>query len=65
VLVAPKWSGATVTVTITPATNSSTDTPLLINAWNEDPKPFVWSKTAEEILNSLARYISRITATGH
>jgi hypothetical protein len=24
--------------------------------WNEDPKPFVWKKTAEEILNSLAKY---------
>jgi transposase len=32
-----------------------------INNWNEDPKPFVWTKTAEEILDSLARYISRIT----
>src|SRR4029077_12397836 len=24
---------------------------------NEDPKPFVWCKTAEEILDSLAKYI--------
>lgn len=32
-----------------------------IKNWNEDPKPFVWTKTAEEILNSLARYISRIS----
>ncbi|WP_223838816.1 hypothetical protein [Saccharopolyspora pogona] len=32
-----------------------------IKGWNEDPKPFVWKKTAEEILDSLARYISRIS----
>jgi transposase len=36
-----------------------------INEWNEDPKPFVWIKTAEEILDSLARYISRISGAGH
>jgi transposase len=32
-----------------------------IKTWNQDPKPFAWTKTAEEILDSLARYISRIT----
>ena len=36
-----------------------------ITAWNEDPKPFVWIKTAEEILDSLAQYISRISGGGH
>jgi len=36
-----------------------------IKTWNEDPKPFVWTKTAEEILNSLARCISRISGAGH
>jgi transposase len=36
-----------------------------IAAWNEDPKPFVWRKTAEEILDSLAKYISRISGAGH
>ena len=36
-----------------------------IKLWNEEPKPFVWTKTAEEILDSLARYISRITGAGH
>lgn len=29
-------------------------------AWNEDPKPFVWTKTAEEILERLARYCAQI-----
>jgi transposase len=29
--------------------------------WNADPKPFVWTKTAEEILESLAKYCRRIS----
>jgi transposase len=32
-----------------------------VKTWNEDPKPFVWKKTAEEILDSLARYLQRAT----
>ena len=33
--------------------------------WNEDPKPFVWTKTADEILESLAKYIATISGAGH
>ena len=33
--------------------------------WNENPKPFAWIKTADEILNSLAKYIERISDAGH
>lgn len=36
-----------------------------IKNWNDDPKPFVWKKTAEEILDSLAKYIQRINGGGH
>jgi transposase len=36
-----------------------------IASWNADPKPFVWTKTAEEIRDSLARYIARISGAGH
>jgi len=36
-----------------------------IKNWNDNPRPFVWTKTAEEILTSLARYISRISGGGH
>jgi len=32
-----------------------------IKLWNQDPKPFVWTKTADEILNSLARCIAKIS----
>jgi hypothetical protein len=28
--------------------------------WNDDPRPFVWHKTADEILDSLAAYCQRI-----
>jgi transposase len=33
--------------------------------WNDDPKPFVWHKTADEILDSLAAYCQRINDSGH
>ena len=36
-----------------------------IQTWNQDPRPFVWTKTAEEILGSLARYCQRISDAGH
>jgi transposase len=36
-----------------------------INHWNEDPKPFTWTKTADEILNSLAEYMSKISNAAH
>jgi transposase len=32
-----------------------------IDNWNENPKPFAWVKTADEILNSLAEYMSKIS----
>jgi transposase len=32
-----------------------------IQTWNEDPRPFAWTKTAEEILDSLGKYIARIS----
>ena len=42
-----------------------TDIHAWITAWNADPKPFVWTKTAEEILDSLARYLQRISGAEH
>jgi transposase len=32
---------------------------------NRQPKPFVWTKTADEILKSIARFCERISETGH
>jgi transposase len=34
-----------------------------IDVHNEDPKPFVWTKTADQILASIARYAQRTTAS--
>ncbi|MEU4704781.1 IS630 family transposase [Nonomuraea dietziae] len=36
-----------------------------IKEWNADPKPFVWTKTADEILDSLATYCQRINDSRH
>lgn len=36
-----------------------------VKAWNESPQPFIWTKTAEDILTSLARYLKRINGSGH
>jgi len=36
-----------------------------ITAWNDNPKPFRWTKTADEILDSLAKYMARISGATH
>ncbi len=36
-----------------------------VAAWNTDPKPFIWTKTAERILESLGRLITRINGEEH
>jgi transposase len=36
-----------------------------IAANNEDPKPFVWTKTADEILDAVARFCQRTSGAGH
>ena len=36
-----------------------------IETWNENPRPYVWTKTAEQILESISRYCQRINHSGH
>lgn len=36
-----------------------------IDDWNENPQPFVWTKTADQILDSIKRYCERINQAGH
>jgi transposase len=36
-----------------------------LDAWNANPKPFIWTKTAEQILDSLGRLIARINGARH
>jgi transposase len=43
----------------------NTDIRAWINDWNENPRPYLWTKTAEEILQSISRYCNRINASQH
>ncbi len=36
-----------------------------IATWNDNPRPFVWRKTADQILHSLSEYCQRISDSGH
>jgi transposase len=36
-----------------------------IDTWNDDPRPYVWTKTADQILASIANYCNRINDSGH
>ena len=36
-----------------------------IDTWNENPRPYVWTKTADQILDSIKRYCQRINRTAH
>src|SRR4029453_11782575 len=36
-----------------------------IATWNDDPRPYVWTKTADEILDSITALCQRIKGGGH
>ena len=36
-----------------------------VQTWNEKPKPFIWTKTADQILTSFGRLLQRTTDAGH
>ena len=36
-----------------------------IQTWNNDPRPYVWTKPAEQILESIATYCNRINPSRH
>ena len=36
-----------------------------IDTWNHQPRPFVWTKTADQILDTIAHYCHRINDSGH
>jgi transposase len=36
-----------------------------IDTWNDEPRPFVWTKTADEILDRITRYLQPISNSGH
>jgi len=41
-------------------TEPEADVRRWVNEWNSDPKPFVWTKPADQILGTLATYCKRI-----
>ena len=43
----------------------NTDIRDWIETWNENPRPYVWTKTADQILESIARYCGRINDSRH
>jgi transposase len=43
----------------------NTDIRTWIETCNDDPRPFVWTKTADQILESIARYCNRINESRH
>jgi transposase len=43
----------------------NTDIRGWIATWNKNPQPFVWTKTTDQILDSISRYCTRITLTAH
>jgi transposase len=36
-----------------------------MKTWNDDPRPYVWTKTADQILESITRYCTRISESRH
>ena len=36
-----------------------------IDHWNDEHKPFVWHKSADEMLDTRATYCARISDSGH
>ena len=43
----------------------NTDIRAWIETWNDQPRPYVWTKTADQILESITRYCTRINDSGH
>ena len=65
-----RWFGELTTKKLQRGTHRSvrelnTDIRAWINTWNENPRPYVWTKTADQILESIARYCTRINDSRH
>lgn len=43
----------------------NTDIQAWIETWNDNPRPYVWTKTADQILESITRYCTRINDSRH
>jgi len=63
-----RWFSALTTQKLQRSTHDSvkelaTDITAWTEIWNEDPKPFIWHKTADEILERLGRYCASVLNT--
>jgi transposase len=65
-----RWFSELTTKKLRRATHRSvqelnTDIRAWIDTWNDEPKPFVWTKTAEQILDSITRDCGLTNNSGH
>jgi transposase len=65
-----RWFGELTTKLLRRGTHRSVrelnaDIRAWIDTWNENPRPFVWTKTADQILDAIARYCERINESRH
>ena len=63
-----RWFSALTTKKLQRSTHDSVtalaaDITAWVDTWNNNPTPFVWTKTADQILERLARYCATITHT--
>jgi transposase len=65
-----RWFGELTTKKLQRGTHRSvralnTDIRTWIDTWNDNPRPYIWTKTADQILDSIARYCTRINDSRH
>ena len=65
-----RWFGELTTKKLRRGTHRSVrelnaDIRAWIDTWNDNPRPYVWTKTADQILESIARYCTRINDSRH
>jgi transposase len=65
-----RWFGELTTKKLQRGTHRSvralnTDIRGWIQTWNDNPRPYVWTKTADQILESISRYCTRINDSRH
>ncbi|MFD7037271.1 IS630 family transposase [Rhodococcus jostii] len=65
-----RWFAELTTKKLQRSTHSSVqqlnkDIRAWIETWNDNPRPYVWVKTADQILDSIAHYCARIKDSGH
>ncbi|GAA3339095.1 IS630-like element ISMsm2 family transposase [Amorphoplanes nipponensis] len=64
-----RWFGELTTKKLQRGTHRSVrelnaDIRAWIKTWNANPRPYVWTKTADQILDSIAKYCTRINDSG-